>query len=391
MKYSAKRMKVEDKTNPFNYVPAFVFLIFIFGLGIWFIFNPKIDYSSSEKRYLQEFPEVSVENVASGKFGEDFESYFADHFPSRNVWVGMNAYYNLNIGNNGASGVYNCDNGYLINKPVPTENRVENNLNAIVKFKNNTDIPVTVMFAPSTGYVCDDVLPRFHDVYNDDVYFENAIKKLSQNDISFVDLRDTFKKEYKNGGQLYFKTDHHWTTLGAYTAYAEYCKSMGLNAKPKDNFTVNTYNDFYGTTYSTSGFWLTEPDNIEVWNNPDNTAENISVKITEGTKNEAYDSMYFYDHLNEDDKYPVFIDGNHALTEITNSKAQGGTLVMVKDSFSHCIAPFLAENYSKIILVDMRYYKNDISKLAKEENAEQILVMYGIDNFATDTDIVWLK
>ena len=391
MKYSAKRMKVEDKTNPLKYVPAFIFVIFIFGFGIWFIFNPKLDYSSSEKRYLQKFPEVSVDNVASGEFGTEFESFFADHFPSRNLWVGMNSYYNLTLGNNGANGVYNCENGYLINKPVSTDNRVDKNLDAIVKFKSNTDIPVSVMFAPSTGYVCDDVLPKFHDVYNDDVYFKNAIDKLTKNDISFVDLRETFKEDYKNGSQLYFKTDHHWNTMGAYTAYVQYCEKMGLNAKEKSDFTVNTYKDFYGTTYSTSGFWLTEPDNIEVWDNPDNTKDNISIKITEGTKSETFDSMYFYEHLEKDDKYPVFIDGNHALTEITNTKAQGGTLVMVKDSFSHCIAPFLAENYSKIILVDMRYYKNNISDLAKQENAEQILVMYGIDNFATDTDIVWLK
>ena len=101
--------------------------------------------------------------------------------------------------------------------------------------------------------------------------------------------------------------------------------------------------------------------------------------------------MFFYDHIDEDDKYPVFLDGNHALTEITNSNAKGGTLVMIKDSFSHCLAPFLAENYSKTIMVDMRYYKNSVSDLIKAENPEQVLVVYGIDNIATDTDIVWLK
>lgn len=101
--------------------------------------------------------------------------------------------------------------------------------------------------------------------------------------------------------------------------------------------------------------------------------------------------MFFYDHIDEDDKYPVFLDGNHALTEITNSNAEGGTLVMIKDSFGHCLAPFLAENYSKIIMVDMRYYKNSVSDIIKAENPEQVLVMYGIDNIATDTDIVWLK
>lgn len=380
----------DNRSKIGRYVPMFVFLIFIYGMALWFLFAPKTDYSSSEKRYLQEFPETSVENIASGEFGSEFESYFADHFPSRNFWVGFNAYYNLEIGNNGASGVYKCDNGYLINKPVSTDNKVEKNTNAIVKFKDNVDVPITVMFAPSTGYIADDVLPTVHDEYNDDTYFESASKTFENNGIAFVDLRETFKDAYSNGSQLYYKTDHHWTTEGAYTAYAQLCKNLATEPVAKESLNVEKYDDFYGTTYSTSGFWLTDPDTVEVWNNPENT-DNIKVTITEGTEVNEYDSMYFYDHIEEDDKYPVFIDGNHALTEITNSEAEGGTIIVIKDSFSHCLAPFLAENYSKVILVDMRYYKQSVSDIVAQEKPEQILVMYGIDNFATDTDIVWLK
>ncbi len=380
----------ETKTI-FRFVPALIFIAFIFGMAIWFIFAQKSEYSSSEKRYLQQFPETSVESIADGKFGEEFESFFADQFPERNFWVGLNAYYTLFTGNNGANGVYNCDNGYLINKPVSSENNLKKNYGAIVDFKNSIDVPVTVMFAPSTGYIADDVLPTVHDSYNDDTYFENAENTFSQNGISFVDLRQAFKKAYSNGTQLYYKTDHHWTTAGAYTAYQQLCGSLGVECSQKENFEVESYNDFYGTTYSTSGFWLTKPDTVEVWNNKSNTSDNIKVKITEGQKTEEYSSMFFYEHIEKDDKYPVFLDGNHALTEITNSNAQGGTVVVVKDSFSHSLAPFLAENYSKVILVDMRYYKESVSEIVKNENAEQVVVLYGIDNIATDADIVWLK
>ena len=104
-----------------------------------------------------------------------------------------------------------------------------------------------------------------------------------------------------------------------------------------------------------------------------------------------FSSMFVYDHLKENDKYPVFIDGNHALTEITNKNAKGGTLLVIKDSFSHCMAPFLAENYSKVVLVDMRYYKLPVSEIVKTINPERVLVLYGIDNLTTDTDLVWLE
>lgn len=384
-------MHFSDKKSKCRYIPAFVFLIFIFGMAIWFLLSPKSDYSSAEKRYLQQFPDTSIENISNGTFGEEFESFFADQFPMRNLWVGFNAYFSLYTGNNGANGVYNCKNDYLINVPVSTDNNLSKNLNAVTKFKNSIDTPVTVMFAPSTGYIADDVLPNVHNEYNDDLYFENIGKTLSQNGIEFVDLRETFKEEYKNGTQLYYKTDHHWTTAGAYTAYTKLCESLGTTPTPKDSFDIKSYDGFYGTTYSTSGFLMTPSDSIEVWENPNNNENNIKVKITEGKQITEYNSMFFYDRLEEDDKYPVFIDGNHALTEITNTSAKGGTLVMIKDSFSHCLAPFLADNYSKIILVDMRYYKLSVSELIEQENPEQVVVLYGIDNIATDTDIVWLK
>jgi hypothetical protein len=101
--------------------------------------------------------------------------------------------------------------------------------------------------------------------------------------------------------------------------------------------------------------------------------------------------MYLYKHLDEDDKYPVFIDGNHAYTEICNSHANGGTVLLIKDSFSHSLAPFLAENYSRVILIDPRYYKLSASKLVEQTKPEHVIALYSIDNIATDTDIVWLQ
>lgn len=385
-------MSFADNRNKIGkYIPAVVFLIFIYGMALWFLFSPKTDYSSSEKRYLQKFPDTNVEKVLSGDFGSEFETFFADQFPQRNTWVGLNAYTALAEGNNGAGGVYNCKNGYLINKPVSTENNLDKNIGAVADFAKSIDTPTTVMLVPSTGYIVDDVLPTFHDKYNDDEDISKISSTLSKDKIGFVDLRERFKSEYKNGSQLYYKTDHHWTTKGAYTGYQELCKALGITPIDDSTLKKDSYPDFYGTTYSSSGFWLTPPDNIEIWNNPKNSDRNISVKITEGANIKTSGSMYFTDHLKEDDKYPVFIDGNHALTEITNSNAKNGTILLIKDSFSHSLAPFLAENYSKVVLVDLRYYKESVSDLVTTYNPEQVVVLYGIDNLATDTDIVWLK
>ena len=390
--YLDSEPKPNLKSGKLRFAPAVLFIAFIFGLAIWFVVNPKADYSSSEKRYLQQFPETSVDTVLSGEFSEKFETYFADHFPQRNMWVGLNSYYNLGIGLNGRNGVYNSADGYLINVPVDKENYVRKNIRVLAEFKEKIgDVPMTVMLAPSTGYIAADKLPLINDSYNDDIYFAETAKTLGESGVNFVDLRETFKQKYAEGVQLYYRTDHHWTTDGAYEGYVKLCEKLGVQPADKDSFAKTAYGGFYGTTYSTSGYWLTKPDSITVYDNQENTDKNITVKISEDGKDNHYGSMFFYNHIDEDDKYPVFLDGNHALTEIQNKNAKNGTIVVIKDSFSHSLAPFLAENYSKVVLVDLRYYKQSVSDLIKKENPEQVVALYGIDNLATDTDIVWLQ
>ena len=390
--YLDSEPKPNLKSGKLRFAPAVLFVAFIFAMAIWFVVNPKADYSSSEKRYLQQFPETSVDTVLSGEFSEKFETYFADHFPQRNMWVGLNSYYNLGIGLNGRNGVYNSADGYLINVPVNKENYVRKNIRVLAEFKEKIgDVPMTVMLAPSTGYIAADKLPLIHDSYNDDTYFAETAKTLGESGVNFVDLRETFKQKYAEGVQLYYRTDHHWTTDGAYEGYVKLCEKLSVQPADKDSFAKTAYGGFYGTTYSTSGYWLTKPDSITVYDNQENTDKNITVKISEDGKDNHYGSMFFYNHIDEDDKYPVFLDGNHALTEIQNKNAKNGTIVVIKDSFSHSLAPFLAENYSKVVLVDLRYYKQSVSDLIKKENPEQVVALYGIDNFATDTDIVWLQ
>lgn len=386
---------VQKKKNALRflkYLPAVVLIVFIFGLGILLWATPKADYSSTEKRYLQKFPEVSPQSVFGGEFEEDFENYLADHFFARNFWMGANSYYNLLTGRNGVDGVYCGNDGWLINVPVEEkDSRVQENIDSIAKFKNKISVPVTVEIVPSTGFIMEDKLSENHFKYNDNVFFSQLIDACNKNSMNFVDLRESFSQNASKGEQLYYKTDHHWTTEGAYNGYRELCTQWGIEPTPKENFEIEEYGGFYGTTYSKSGFWFTPPDSVQIWNNPRNDENSISVDITEGTQTTSYNSMFFLNHLEEDDKYPVFLDGNHALEKITNSNAPDGKLLVIKDSFSHCFAPFLADNFSEVTLVDLRYYKNSVSDLVNSGDFDRVLVLYGIDNFAADTDLAWLK
>lgn len=377
-----------------KFMPSIVFLIFIYGMAILFFVLPKDEYSSSEKRYLKQFPEFNSDTFFSGDFGEEFETYLSDHTPYRTFWVGLNSYYNLALGNPLSNGIYHCDNGYLVNDP-PEYDRLYTNIDVIAQFAQKTDVPVTMLLAPSTGYIVSDVLPNKEIVYHDDERFEDINKTLIDSGVTFVDIRKEFKDAYASGTQVYYKTDHHWTTHGAYLAYCELADSLDFTALTKDNYNISAYSDFYGTAYSSSGFWMTEPDSIEVWESKNIAQDSVTVEITEGSNTDSFDSMFFEERLKEDDKYPVFLDGNHSYTTITNKalKEQGNDkkLLILKDSFAHALTPFLADHYSEIVMVDMRYYKQSITQLMNNKDFDHVLFLYSIDNLGTDTDLAWIS
>ncbi len=370
-------------------LPAVFFSLFIALMLILFIALPKASYSDTEKRYLAEAPTFTFDSFFSGKFGEEFETYLCDHTAFRTMWVGLNAYYNLCIGNNGADGIYHCKNGYLINDPCDRE-RLHSNIEVIKEFADKISTDTTVLIAPSTGYICSDVLPKNHREYRDNELFDDMKKTLSSS-AHFVDVREAFKSAYQDGKQIYYKTDHHWTSEGAYTAYKELSKELSYTPNDKSKYDITSYDGFYGTTYSSSGFWLTKPDTLEVWDNEENDGH-IHIEIQDGEKTIESDDMFFYSHLDESDKYPVFLDGNHPYTKITNnSKGLSGKLLIIKDSFAHSLTPFIADHFKETVMLDMRYYKQSVSKFIEEENFDKVLVLYSIDNLATDTDIAWLE
>lgn len=372
----------------YKFLPAAIFLIFIVGMMVLFFVLPKKDYSSSEKRYLEQAPAFSFQSLVSGDFGEDFENFLSDQTAGRNFWVGLSAYYNYAIGNNGSTGIYKCKDGYLVNDPENMD-ELSRNIGFINDFAAKCPVDTTVLVAPSTGYVCDDILPAVHKQYRDDEMFPQMEEGLSA--AGFIDVREAFKNEYADGNQIYYKTDHHWTAYGAYIAYRELGGALGYTPHAKEDYHVTEYPGFYGTTYSSSGFWLTDPDTVEVWDNPANDGSVITTITDNGEVTEQKD-MFYPDHLEEDDKYPIYLDGNHPYTVIRNSAASSNEkLLVVKDSFAHSMVPYLADHYSEIIMIDLRYYTGSVSQLVGSEGIDRVLVVYSIDNLATDTNLGWLE
>lgn len=381
-------IKKHQKIKITQHIITFIFLLFIFGMAILMFALPKKDYSTNEKRYLADMPQFSLQALFDKSFTTEVEEYITDHIPFRDFYVGTNAYYELVSGRNGSNGVYSGEDGYLINDPIDENNNVEKNIKVFADFVQQNNFNATLMVVPSTGYIADDKLPSLHKNYHDDELFE--IIDNNKGTMDFIDLRDIFKEEQQNGTQLYYKTDHHWTSNAAYIGYKKICENKGIKATAKSDYYIEIYDKFKGTTYSTSALWLNQSDNIELWQSIH--LGEVSVEITENGTTSIYNNMLFKNHLVQSDKYPVYLDGNHALTRIKNSNAPSNTrLLVIKDSFSHCLVPFLSDNYSEILMVDLRYYKDSVSQLAKNEYFNDILILYGLDNLATDTNIAFLE
>lgn len=374
-------------------MPALVFILFTFSAFIMFFVLPKSDFSAMEKRYLAETPNFSFQNLMSGELVKEIDGdsekgtsgYVADHFPLRSFFVGLHSYYNLIIGNTANSDYYYCKDGYIVTKPYDTS-RFEKNIGVLNDFSENLNLTVAVV--PSAGYVMADKLPVNHTSYSDSFVFAELKAKLSEN-INYCDLEKAMLDYYKDGTSPFYKTDHHWTTSGAFCAYNALGETLGFEPLDEENFHKTVHSGFCGTTYSSSGYFLRDADTLEVWESK--KSKNITVEIFEGQKSTKYYSMYFEEHLSEPDMYPVFLDGNHPLVKIQNPDAEGGKLLVLKDSFAHALTPFLAENYSEIVMVDMRYYKESISELCKQEGIEDGLVLYGISNFCTDAGLAFLE
>ena len=365
-----------------NYLPAFIFCGFIFVFMILWFALPKESYSSQEKRMLAEFPELNAGTLFSGDFQKSLDEYMSDHIPARNFFVGLNADFELASGRNGSNGIYLGSDGYLFPKPAVRTDQLINNAQYIKEFAESIDVPVYMTVIPSSGYANSSKLPLIHEDYTDAELISDFAKGLGSR-VTFIDTADVLIRESALK-QLYYRTDHHWTSRGAYECYKALGKKMGFEPVPESEFSVETVTGFYGTSYSKSALWFVSPDKIELWHNTRQSKDAVTVEIKDGSDIKTNNGYFFRERLEEDDKYPVFVDGNHSLVRITNTDVEDGTLVVVKDSYAHTIVPFLSQNYRNIIMADLRYYKKDISDIVRSENADGVLLLYSLDNLSND-------
>ncbi len=362
-----------------------MFCLFLFMLSGMLLFGGTREYSETEKRYLAEPPEWSWSAVRSGSFQKQLEDWTADQFPARDFWVGIHSYAQLLMGRNSLQDVYFCKEDYLISAPAAQDLTVfQNNLERFDAFAKDCGVPVSLMMVPSAGWLKEELLPAGHLTYPDERQYamaEEIVRHMTVIDPSEA-LREADLRQ-----AVQYRTDHHLTAYGNYILSDCWLRHQGLQSVPKEHYSVEQSDHFYGSSWSGSGYRLTKPDVLELW---DSGAE-VQVTITDPGKDVIIsDSLFFREHLDELDQYPVYLDGNHCQTVIENPEGTEGTLLILKDSYAHCFAAMVAERYEKIILMDLRYFRGDISQMIRDYAVDQVLILYGTSTLLTDTNSAWL-
>ncbi len=366
----------------------FITALFLSFLGVFAVANaatPAKEFSPMENRTLAQMPELSKDALLSGTFMEDFETFVTDQFVLRDEWIALKAGAEYASGKRENNGVYICDEHTLIPRFDPPANdrakkRIDDNFGYVEKLSTLTDVPVYFSLLPSKVSVWSHLLPDGAPNDDEGQYITRGAALQGPKWLDANTTLNTHKDE-----PIYYRTDHHWTSLGAYYAYAALMEGMDRTPKVLSEFTPTVVSDqFLGTTFSSSGVRWLEPDTIEFYVPQD--AASVT-NYFDGTPTEG--QLYDMSKLEEKDKYSAFLGGNKPLTVVKSNVAPEGApkLMLIRDSYADSMAPFLCYHFSEIHLVDPRYYKTSMAQYVKDNAIDEVLVMYAVNNFVKDGNL----
>ena len=365
------------------FVAVFFFLMLLASVLTFAM--PAKAFSENENRVLASAPKLSFKNIKSGKFQEDLSDFLSDQVPLREAWIKVNTDLKKCAGKREINGVYLADDKYYVQK-FTDESYSRSSMLSVFSMinefadENKDSFKTTVMLAPTPGTVLKDRLPFDAPFYDDSRVFGAAEQMIPA--AKFVDLRKTLiNASDKKDSQLYYRTDHHWTGDGAALAYKKFAKSQGF--KPSEYTLEKVTDEFYGTTYSKILDTSAKPDSIYA----PKIDRKLKVVYGDGKK---VNSLYDKSALNKKDKYEYFFGGNFDKVTINTGVKNDKRILLIKDSFANSFVPFIVNDYSKIVMVDLRFFDGDLRELCKKEDITDVLFLYETSNLLTDKGILKL-
>ncbi|MCD7957528.1 MAG: hypothetical protein LUG93_17645 [Lachnospiraceae bacterium] len=388
-----------NKVQSWNIIT--LFCVLIFGFAIATLISPDTEYSETENRTLAQMPEATLSSLTDGSFESDYEDYLTDQFVLRDEWIALKTNVERLMGRTSSNDIFFADDDYLIEAHTDTftSDQAETNIQILAQFVEKyvgtfgTD-HMTVMIVPNAVDILHDKLPAFASPYDEGEYLEQieaALMSVARSAYSdsllrgiWFDARSVLQEHSEE--EIYYRTDHHWTTLGAFYVYQAWAEEQGYTVPTADSYLVETVTEeFEGTIQSKLGIH-TVTDSIELYLDPSDPYYTVE---KDGSGEISY-SLYDYTALETKSKYDIFFGGNNALTQITTHAGTGRKILVVKDSYAHCFVPFLLSEFDEIDVLDIRYYNQEISKLIEEEGYTDLLFLYNASGFAEDTSLAKL-
>ncbi len=366
-------------------ITTVMFCAVILSLALITAFAPKKTMSEEENKMLADFPKVTVKRIFDAKFMKDFDDYISDHFAFRTGWIKLETNVQKLLGKQEINGIYITPDRLIEGAPQPDDKAVEGSIDAMNNYKKKfgMDQQVALMLVPTAAEIYRSNFSSYAPVLDQTDFIQEVYSKMEG-----VDTVDVFTAlNAAQDSYIYYRTDHHWTSYGAYIGYAALSKTLGYSAISHDMFNVEHASDsFLGTYYSKVlvGEEMADTIDLYYYAGKDVVEE---VEIFGGSNTETYQSIFFREHLETKDKYSTFLGTNQPIVTVKTNVGNGQKLLMFKDSYSHELVQFLCQHYEEITLLDMRYINQDFTMLVDPDEYTQTLFCYNVSGFVTETNL----
>lgn len=380
-----KHLKTKKRIDSISVFLCLSFLLIIVLVPALILFLPDRQMSEKENRVLAQKPSFSLSCVTSGKFMKDFESYLTDQFPARDKIISFKTFVDRSVGKKEENGVLIGKEGFLFERQTEFDSQnVKRLTSAINKFsKANKNLKQAFILSPNSTYVLSDLLPSGIEPESQKKQLDAVKKQLSQSKLSWVDCAAVFDGQKDKTG-LFYRTDHHWTTKAAYLTFKALCENWKLSLKNTKYEMFSVSDTFQGTLASSSGVG-SSTDEISICVP---TKPKISYVVNFESSSKKTATFFDKEKLNQKNQYEIFLGGNYDKVIITTSADTDNTLLLFKDSYANCMIPMLTPFFSKIVVIDPRYFSDSLSGMMKEYSFTHLLFLYNMNTFLADNSLV---
>lgn len=369
------------KTAKYIQIAIFFLLPMILLLGS--IFSPDRESSQRENRNLTQLPKLTAASLFSGDYMTRFEKYMSDQVVGRDGFVAAKTFLNRATGKTEQNGVYIGEDGWLFEEPSKYDDeKVTETVDAIRSFFEECEIEHQMfVLVPNSSEIVTDKLPKHLSFESQENQIQKIYSRLPEK-INCIDAEGALK----NGGnpeKLYYKSDHHWTSYGAKSVFDTVAKSWELDVDSVNYQTYALSDSFFGTLSSSSGIY-DNPDVIEAIIPENSAGTYIVLNSSQKTKSV---SMFDLSKLENGNQYEVFLGGNFSKLTITTTSNTENKLLLFKDSYANCMLPMLTPFFKEIVVVDARYFTDDIRTVVNDGEFTHMMFLYNVNTFLEDTSL----